>query len=89
MKTVSYISSIKAGKRYDSNNPITQALNAWPNTETTESLKPIEADAGFCFGSWTPRKKDTERAVLMQNLESSDQPIFYLDSSAFSTYISS
>ena len=87
MKTVSYISSIKAGKRYDSNNPITQALNAWPNTETTESLKPIEADAGFCFGSWTPRKKDTERAVLMQNLESSDQPIFYLDSSAFSTYI--
>jgi hypothetical protein len=87
MKTVSYISSIKAGKRYDYNNPITQALNAWPNNKITESITPVEADAGFCFGSWTPRKKETERARLMQNLEASDQPIFYLDSAAYSTYI--
>lgn len=89
MKTVSYISSIKSSKRFDLNNPITAALhNCFGNPMLVEGTEVYgEPHIGICFGSYTKRKLDTERAKLIQNLEQSKRPIFYLDSSAFSTYI--
>lgn len=88
MKTVSYISSVKAGKRYNRSNPITDALHVFGKPELHEGIEPVEEEhIGVCFGSYTQRKLDTERAILIQNLEKSKHPIFYIDSAAFSTYI--
>jgi len=87
MRIVSYTSSIKAGKRHDLNNPITRALKNFGDEEYC-GVKPLKIPhAGICFGSYTQRKLDTERAVLIQNLEKTDIPVFYCDSAAYSTYI--
>ena len=97
MKIVSYISSIKAGKRYNAANPITAALDSIVSAANNsggefvaykhEGTHTVSADLGFCFGSYTQRKLEVERAVLIRNIEAAKQPVFFLDSSAFSTHI--
>ena len=97
MKIVSYISSIKAGKRYNGGNPITAALESIVSAANNsggeftaykhEGTHTVSADVGFAFGSYTQRKLEVERAVLIRNIEAAKQPVFFLDSAAFSTHI--
>lgn len=97
MKIVSYISSIKAGKRYNGGNPITAALESIVSTANNsggeftaykhEGTHTVSCDVGFAFGSYTQRKLEVERAVLIRNIEAAKQPVFFLDSAAFSTHI--
>lgn len=97
MKIVSYISSIKAGKRSNSQNPITAALDSIVSAANNsggefvaykhEGTHTVGADVGFCFGSYTQRKLEVERAVLIRAIEAAKQPCFFLDSAAFSTHI--
>ena len=78
MKIVSYISSIKAGKRSNSQNPITAALDSIVSAANNsggefvaykhEGTHTVGADVGFCFGSYTQRKLEVERAVLILSL---------------------
>ena len=97
MKIVSYISSIKAGKRYNGGNPITAALESIVSAANNsggeftaykhEGTHTVSCDVGFAFGSYTQRKLDTERAVLIRGIEAAKQPCYFLDSAAFSTHI--
>ena len=97
MKIVSYTSSIKASKRLNAHNPITSALDAIVSAANNskgefvaykhEGTNTVGGDVGFCFGSYTQRKLEVERAVLIRNIEAAKQPCFFLDSAAFSTHI--
>ena len=74
MKIVSYISSIKAGKRSNSQNPITAALDSIVSAANNsggefvaykhEGTHSVGADVGFCFGSYKQRKLEVERAEI-------------------------
>jgi len=87
MRIVGYTSSIKSAKRFRLDNPITAAIHNFAD-ELVEGINPVKIPhVGICFGSYTQRKLDTERAKLIQNLEKSEHPVFYCDSAAYSTYI--
>lgn len=84
-------STIKAGKRYDSSNPITAAFSniskALIASKNNELVNREDADVVFVFGSITNRKLDTERAVTIQKHRAERKTILSLDSALFSTYI--
>ena len=85
--TVDY-STIKAGKRFDTSNPITAAFNAITRSLLTLGYDIVpEGDVVFVFGSITKRKLDTERAISIQKHRERGAKILSLDSSLFSTYI--
>lgn len=94
MKIFVDLSTIKAAKRNDLNNPITAALRNFAhgaelNGHQVEiGVKPQnDYEIVVVFGSITKRKMDTERAISIQSHRNLGKKIISLDSSFFSTYI--
>lgn len=91
MKIYVDYTTIKAGKRFDPQNPITAAFNnisrAIIASKDHELCDREYADLVFVFGSITNRKLDTERAVSITEHRKAGRKILSLDSALFSTYI--
>lgn len=84
--------TIKAGKRANSQNPITNAFLSLKQGIQASDFEWSDcngdlSDVVFVFGSITKRKPDTERAQRILKHRIRGKKIFALDSALFSTYI--